>query len=1100
MFLVPEATGSLPAESASTEPGQPSPSASSCPTPQLPGYDHDTTQWSCSHFQRVWMKTELESLGLWPGSLLASNPMKMVSLWRFPPQPELIDTISDFPSPKYFQLHPFFIWKPENAIMARLRNNYALPCVKGCLQPQVTSAGVGRPRVIVGLTGQYYLFSSRLCCKVCGRKWFADNPQWLQKLPKRFSNMLPATLTYKKAICKSVIDELRRTGNSPTEMANQIMEMMHLKYERANLAYLLSCQNIMDGESGRYGQQTITQFIPQEGQPMPFGDYGDSEGWNGISVSAHYLTDCLLNEYQHQEGAINKLLQGTFGQTFRSVHNRKVARKVTFSSGAMSSYAVMNEHWMIISWVMVQSETEKSLRPMYEGLSNRYDSAVMEKAQYHWVNRDCCAAFTVAECVPGEHLEWEAWQTSAVITAEATSGNFLNVCASRDHYNMDITIKLDLFSCMRRFLRECVSEHHPLYGSFAQFLSAAFSVVDQEDLQRLKDAYTFCGIQPANPTKQHIHEHCRTKIPGPDEVIQRVEAVLKHFHLAEDPNGTRLFKASMLKAWRIQRVHILRGCLSDPEVEGGILYRHGGTVQLNNVKGEGAKVPVWIPIRGTSQQEGYHFHQAQWVTGTRVSPELFQAQAMTGVARWNYQRLVDLKQPGVSLPAAFDPVLIADLNAASGHVLGTVKYPALQVCGRDTGERFGLEYAEPGTRPVPLQWDKHRTKTDSTPALSPPPQSSSPVTQAEDPQPPSTSSPPADPVDETPVPECEPYTSQESMFPPPLPLLSSPTAAHTGSVKSRGRVYVLDHRRWPAPMRKVIDDLLDKHHGQKDMLSLVDQEYGALLLNSRTDPNSLLHPTTEIHISQYVKHQSKLTTTSSSPNTTMSETTTVSIETVPTVNSSAPVQPPDTISITPESIERIVLSIMEKQQQQQPQDQKKTQTKTCLSCGQPKSKNKNDGSSFHFFYQQGPIRYFYCSTKVFKAYAAEGLTNPKMPFADFAKTDFFQRELDTTKRKVEEKGQQKRKRTEPEPPPEPPSTGRKCGFCRKELKQGPNSPHIHTGFPGIGGKYIYCPAKVHSLFKDKGMEREMTWREFQASPFYNMERERWAAEKGRRNL
>ncbi|TDH12504.1 hypothetical protein EPR50_G00048020 [Perca flavescens] len=317
----------------------------------------------------------------------------------------------------------------------------------------------------------------------------------------------------------------------------------------------------MDGEAGKYDLRTITQFIRQETKPAPFGEYGDSDGWNGISVSAHYLTDCLLHEYKHQEGAIAKILQGTFGQAFRSDHTRKVARKVTFSSGTMSSYAVMNENWMILSWVMVQSETEKSLKPMYEGIAV-------------------------------QHL-----------------------------------------------------------SSFAQFLSAAFSVVDQEHLHRLKEAYAFCGIQPANPTKAHIREHCRTRIPQPEELVKRVEGVFQHFYLATDPNGVPLFKPSMLKTWRIQCIHILRGCLSDPEVEGGILYRHGGTLQLNHVQGEGAKVLVWIPFRGTSQQEGYHFHQAQWVTGTRVSTEPFQAQGMTGVARWNYQGLVDLKQPAAATTA-----------------------------------------------------------------------------------------------------------------------------------------------------------------------------------------------------------------------------------------------------------------------------------------------------------------------------------------------------------------------------------------------------------------------------------------------------------------
>ncbi|KAM9454738.1 uncharacterized protein Hap1MRO34_020533 [Clarias gariepinus] len=716
---------------------------------------------------------------------------------------------------------------------------------------------------------------------------------------------------------------------------------------------------------------------------------------------------------------------------------------------------------------------------------------------------------------------------------------------------------------MRRFLRECVSEHHPLYSSFAQFLSAAFSVVDQEDLQRLKDAYIFCGIHPANPTKQHIRVHCRTKIPQPKELIQRVEGVFRHFFLAQDPNGLPLFKPSMLKAWRIQRVHMLRGCLSDPEVEGAILYRHGGMVQLNHVQGEGAKVPVWIPIRGTSQQEGYHFHQAQWVTGTRVSIELFQAQGMTGVARWNYQRLVDLKQPDVSLPAVFDPVLIEKLNAVSKRVLGDEKYPALHLSPTDTGEKFGLEYIEPGCRPVPLDWDKHRTSTGSTHALHTPPLSSPPMALSRTPQassmtptrvlrfpacpsgdastgsthalhtPPLSSPPMA--LSRTPqassmtptrvlrFPACpsgdaafepdasvpKPRLKTESPYPPPLPLLASPIAARTGPVKTGGRIFVLDHKRWPAPMKKVIDDLLNKHRGHKDMLKLVDQDYAALVHNSCKDPNNMLHPTTKVHISQYIKHLSKLINTASSINTSPeklherqqlwytltqgSETMTVPVVTMPVsvVNPPPPVQTLAT-PLTQDSIEEMVKNIMEKQQEQlrlPHQAQKRAQTKTCLSCGQPKSKYLNDGSSIHFFYQQGPIRYFYCSTKVFKVYGGEGLTNPRMPFEDFSETEFFQRELDATKMKAEERGQQKRKRSEPE------YTGRKCRFCKLELKQGPNSPHVHTGFPGMAGKYIYCPSKIFSLYKDLGMENEMTWREFEDSAFYEIERQRWESEK-----
>ncbi|XP_056884898.1 uncharacterized protein LOC130523569 [Takifugu flavidus] len=542
----------------------------------MPVPDHDMSKWICSQHQKLWMRTELQQLGLWPGSRPVHNPGNAISLWRLPPQPELLDMVAELPSPNFFQLHPFFIWKPESHIMVRLRNNDILPCLHSCPRPQVVSAGVGRPRVIVSVRGQYFIFSSRLCCKACRKNWFADTPRWVEKLPVRFTNLLPAFLTYKKAVCKSVMDELRRSGKSPTDMANQVNELMHLKYERAHLAYLHAVQNVREAEAGAYGQRTIGQYVRMEDRPRAFGPYEDQEGWGGVSVSGFYLTDCLLDEFKRQQPSLTKLLQGTFGQVFRSDHTRKMARKVTLASGAMSSFAVMNENWLIVSWVMVQAETERSLHPMYQGMAQRYSDAGVEKAGYHWMDRDCCAPFKIPDCVPGEHLCWDAWKTTPSIVAEATSGLLTNTCASRAHYNSSIVVKLDWFHCMRRFGRECTSEHHPLFSLFCQLLSAAFSVVDQEDLKRLRDAYEFCGIRPANPTKRHIREHCRTKIPQPTELLERVERVLQHFHLAMDPNDVPLFKPSMLKTWRVQRVHILRGCLSDPELSEGIMYRTEG--------------------------------------------------------------------------------------------------------------------------------------------------------------------------------------------------------------------------------------------------------------------------------------------------------------------------------------------------------------------------------------------------------------------------------------------------------------------------------------------------------------------------------------------
>lgn len=105
------------------------------PSPQPP--ISDLCNWNCSEHQKLWMKKELQDLGLWPGSHVQYDSGKCISLWRLPPHPELIDTNAELQSPNLFQLHPFFIWKPENEIMAKLRDNFILPCFCGCPYPKV---------------------------------------------------------------------------------------------------------------------------------------------------------------------------------------------------------------------------------------------------------------------------------------------------------------------------------------------------------------------------------------------------------------------------------------------------------------------------------------------------------------------------------------------------------------------------------------------------------------------------------------------------------------------------------------------------------------------------------------------------------------------------------------------------------------------------------------------------------------------------------------------------------------------------------------------------------------------------------------------------
>ena len=191
-----------------------------------------------------------------------------------------------------------------------------------------------------------------------------------------------------------------------------------------------------------------------------------------------------------------------------------------------------------------------------------------------------------------------------------------------------------------------------------------------------------------------------------------------------------------------------------------------------------------------------------------------------------------------------------------------------------------------------------------------------------------------------------------------------------------------------------------------------------------------------------VKYLAKQTNTSTSLNTSVeklqdsqqlwqcltagSQTVSVPVTTLPPalVNPPAPTTPSaegglQEPPVTQAAVEKMVREILEKQQgamqpRQQQQQQLPKRTRNCLACGQTKSRYLGDGSSIHFFYQTGEVKYFYCSTKVFQTYAAEGLTNPRMPFQDFADTEFFQRELEASKQRgmerkrvLEERGKRK---------------------------------------------------------------------------------------------
>ena len=124
--------------------------------------------------------------------------------------------------------------------------------------------------------------------------------------------------------------------------------------------------------------------------------------------------------------------------------------------------------------------------------------------------------------------------------------------------------------------------------------------------------------------------------------------------------------------------------------DGGVLYRFTGYVHLGHLESAQTKLATWQSLRGSSQLEGLHPHQARWVTGSQVSCALFQAQGFFGVTRWNLKRAAE--HLNLEMPQMYDPLLTAKINSVSLEENGIEKYPDFVINRAESGEAFGLDY------------------------------------------------------------------------------------------------------------------------------------------------------------------------------------------------------------------------------------------------------------------------------------------------------------------------------------------------------------------------------------------------------------------------
>ncbi|KAF4736964.1 hypothetical protein FOZ62_010879, partial [Perkinsus olseni] len=126
--------------------------------PSLPGFPLRGERWaSTSGAQEAWMRAVIEDL-----------PSDHPGGWFYPPDPSLDIT----PNVRKYQLWPFYFWRPQNSVWARLRSpedpSCALPCINDSTHT-VRRAGLPPlgPRKVVSRNGIFYIMAERFRCCQC---------------------------------------------------------------------------------------------------------------------------------------------------------------------------------------------------------------------------------------------------------------------------------------------------------------------------------------------------------------------------------------------------------------------------------------------------------------------------------------------------------------------------------------------------------------------------------------------------------------------------------------------------------------------------------------------------------------------------------------------------------------------------------------------------------------------------------------------------------------------------------------------------------------------------------------------------------------------
>ncbi|XP_029691386.1 uncharacterized protein [Takifugu rubripes] len=479
----------------------------------------------------------------------------------------------------------------------------------------------------------------------------------LNQLSPAHRAMFPAVLTLRRGVDKQVVRLLReRTGgDTMAKVWRQVQESHCEEYlQRKDLYTTLLTQYTKPGK-------TTKRFSPKFQLPPPQRELPSPK----LLRKAFLLAEAEnIEDYRAQ-------IMSTFGKVLKYDSTKKICKKLSGDGKGTAEWCtnVGNERGQILMSVLTCEESLEKMRPMAEGLMERYQRAGEAAPELMYVDRGCCCALGVSSL---EQL-FDKWVDGGML------------------------IRLDIFHWIRRFDAAVRPDHHSKYALFKSALSAAVFSYNKDDvalllqavragLPDMADSLSDSELIERHVTKRDLSRYVRRITVGAQETFVRVQNVIDTLKgpMGMDDNQVHLFNEDIDRIWQNQQKHL--ECIQDPP--GRNMY----TIK-KHVTRNGVSLPRYATDRGSNSLEGFHSFLPSVIPGPHCAAVPFQVYLLAGIARWNADResaSVRGQQGRQHLVCVLP--LVHRLNERCQQLFGVVEDANYRAPVPPGGERIGLEY------------------------------------------------------------------------------------------------------------------------------------------------------------------------------------------------------------------------------------------------------------------------------------------------------------------------------------------------------------------------------------------------------------------------